>query len=243
MIATDVAARGLDIAAVRMVVHFHLPPTGEIYVHRCGRTARAAEDGLSVALITPGETNRYMSLCRALQREELLDEFPVELRVLKSCSKRMNIAMKLERVHHEKSRDKKNRSWMVRQAEEAGILLDDEDLFAKKKGKSRKRVRDEDTDEDDNDEHSREYHKLKSTLKTLLAEPLIGPGVSRKFPTKSMSNDGVLRQRLEAASRLIKVKNSRKEEAHGTGGDDARTQQLIFGGGTLPSDALKVMTG
>ena len=50
LIATDVAARGLDIPNVEHVVHYQVPRTSESYIHRSGRTARATKQGLSLLL-------------------------------------------------------------------------------------------------------------------------------------------------------------------------------------------------
>jgi ATP-dependent RNA helicase DDX5/DBP2 len=52
MVATDVAARGLDVKGVRFVVNFDMPGTAEDYVHRIGRTGRAGEKGVSVSFFT-----------------------------------------------------------------------------------------------------------------------------------------------------------------------------------------------
>ncbi|MBT4936975.1 DEAD/DEAH box helicase, partial [Candidatus Peregrinibacteria bacterium] len=61
LIATDVAARGLDIQGVTHVFNFHIPFEADSYVHRIGRTGRAGEKGSAITLVTPREF-------RALQR-------------------------------------------------------------------------------------------------------------------------------------------------------------------------------
>nr|WP_315175243.1 DEAD/DEAH box helicase [uncultured Flavobacterium sp.] len=55
LIATDLAARGIDIAAISYVVNYHLPDTYEAYVHRSGRTARAGAKGLSLTVLQAEE--------------------------------------------------------------------------------------------------------------------------------------------------------------------------------------------
>lgn len=55
LIATDVAARGLDIQQLELVVNFDLPDDAETYVHRVGRTGRAGKKGTAIALCTPEE--------------------------------------------------------------------------------------------------------------------------------------------------------------------------------------------
>ncbi|MGI9254217.1 MAG: helicase-related protein, partial [Thermomicrobiales bacterium] len=56
LIATDVAARGLDIPDVSHVVNYDIPDSAEAYVHRIGRTGRAGRSGTAITLITPRET-------------------------------------------------------------------------------------------------------------------------------------------------------------------------------------------
>ena len=55
MVATDLAARGIDVKEVSYVVNYHLPDTFEAYVHRSGRTARAGAKGLSLSIIQQEE--------------------------------------------------------------------------------------------------------------------------------------------------------------------------------------------
>ncbi|MBN8717635.1 MAG: ATP-dependent RNA helicase DbpA [Stenotrophomonas sp.] len=58
LVASDVAARGLDIDDIGAVVNFELPTDADTYLHRIGRTGRAGRDGLALSLVAPNERNR-----------------------------------------------------------------------------------------------------------------------------------------------------------------------------------------
>jgi ATP-dependent RNA helicase DeaD len=58
LVATDVAARGIDIKDVGLVVNYELPENPEIYVHRIGRTGRAGKEGTAISLVTESEKRR-----------------------------------------------------------------------------------------------------------------------------------------------------------------------------------------
>lgn len=60
LIATDVAARGIDVEGLSYVVHYQLPEQTEYYTHRSGRTARAGRKGMSIAIIDPRERRRIV---------------------------------------------------------------------------------------------------------------------------------------------------------------------------------------
>ena len=67
LLASDVAARGIDFRDVTDIIHFHVPATAQLYVHRCGRTARTRlKDGRSLLLVSPEESRRYLSICKSL---------------------------------------------------------------------------------------------------------------------------------------------------------------------------------
>ncbi|WP_430009354.1 ATP-dependent RNA helicase DbpA [Methylophaga lonarensis] len=68
LVATDVAARGLDIKALEMVINYELPRDPEIYVHRIGRTGRAGETGIAMSIVTPAETPRIMAIENTLKQ-------------------------------------------------------------------------------------------------------------------------------------------------------------------------------
>lgn len=56
LIATDVAARGLDIPSVDLVVHYDLPQDSESFLHRSGRTGRAGNKGRAIVMYSPAES-------------------------------------------------------------------------------------------------------------------------------------------------------------------------------------------
>ena len=67
MVATDVAARGLDIPHIEHVINYDLPQTPEDYIHRIGRTARAGSSGSAMSFVSPSEGNMWKEITRMLQ--------------------------------------------------------------------------------------------------------------------------------------------------------------------------------
>lgn len=66
LIATDVAARGLDVKDIDAVFNYELPPQAEVYIHRIGRTGRAGKTGIAVSLIEDREMWRLEEIEKAL---------------------------------------------------------------------------------------------------------------------------------------------------------------------------------
>ena len=66
MVATDIAARGLDIPHIQHVINYDLPQCPEDYIHRIGRTARAGATGFAVCLISPHERRQWLAIDRLL---------------------------------------------------------------------------------------------------------------------------------------------------------------------------------
>lgn len=66
LVATDIAARGLDVKGVNLVINYGVPRSGDDYVHRIGRTGRAGEKGLAIALVSPPDWNTFSSIERYL---------------------------------------------------------------------------------------------------------------------------------------------------------------------------------
>ncbi|GAB4433852.1 MAG: DEAD/DEAH box helicase [bacterium] len=62
MVATDVAARGIDVSGVSHVINYSIPQNPESYVHRIGRTGRAGKEGIAITLVTPREYKRIQEI-------------------------------------------------------------------------------------------------------------------------------------------------------------------------------------
>ena len=76
LVATDIAARGIDIPQLPQVVNFELPNVSEDYVHRIGRTGRAGEVGKAVSLVCADETKELFGIERLIQK--VLPRFELE---------------------------------------------------------------------------------------------------------------------------------------------------------------------
>ncbi|HEY80932.1 MAG TPA: DEAD/DEAH box helicase [Anaerolineae bacterium] len=78
LVATDVAARGLDIDDISHVFNYDLPQDPEVYVHRVGRTARAGKKGVAITLVAPKETYRLRQIQRFTRQEIAQAPIPSE---------------------------------------------------------------------------------------------------------------------------------------------------------------------
>ena len=129
LIATDVAARGLDIKGVELVVHYQVPRQADAYVHRCGRTGRANQSGVSVALVTPKERSRYLAMLAAMGRERgfRLPPFPVAEETVREATKRVQLAKRIDAIVHKNEKKRADKAWKKRTAEAMDLGLDDSD--------------------------------------------------------------------------------------------------------------------
>ena len=75
LVASDVAARGLDIKDVGLVVNYDIPKTSKDYVHRIGRTARAGSNGQVISLLAPQDHDNFRKVLE--DRSILVQEMPL----------------------------------------------------------------------------------------------------------------------------------------------------------------------
>lgn len=69
LIATDVAARGIDVSGITHVINYELPDDTEVYTHRSGRTGRAGKSGISISIVTPKEIYRLRQIERLVKTQ------------------------------------------------------------------------------------------------------------------------------------------------------------------------------
>uniref|UniRef100_A0A182Q194 ATP-dependent RNA helicase n=1 Tax=Anopheles farauti TaxID=69004 RepID=A0A182Q194_9DIPT len=193
LIATDVAARGLDIPNVDHVLHYQVPKTTENYVHRSGRTARASKEGLTVLLIGPAEVKDYVKLNHDLGRTEDLPLYPTSERVMRQVKERVQLARQIERLDLQQRRQGADRSW--------------EDKLAK-----------EFESESDVDSEQEEYRRLEETkrkrqflakrteLSQMLAKPIMLGQLEMNYPSLNvaLANPGVSGEKNQSAISLVR---------------------------------------
>lgn len=96
LVATDVAARGLDIDNITHVVNFDVPSDSESYVHRIGRTGRAGNTGVALTFITPREFRQLKLIERSIKTKILRGTLPTDASVLER--QREQIVSKMQTI-------------------------------------------------------------------------------------------------------------------------------------------------
>jgi ATP-dependent RNA helicase DeaD len=81
LVATDVAARGLDIDDVDVIINYDVPQNHDDYVHRIGRTARAGKTGLAIMLVSRDETSRFINIQKANNVKIIERELPTHAEI------------------------------------------------------------------------------------------------------------------------------------------------------------------
>lgn len=197
LLATDVAARGIDVEGVDHVVHFQLPRTADAYIHRSGRTARAGQHGISVALVEPNEQRVLLGIWRALQRTDALAALPIEYTLLDAIRERLALAKQIDQLQHKHDKASHEDAWVRKLADEADLDLDsgsDSDVHGDRPSAKRSKG-------------DARLAALRAQLRALLARPITPRGVSQKYLTSSTRPELIARL-LEGDREVLGIKRS-----------------------------------
>lgn len=161
LVASDVAARGLDMTDVDHVIHFQVPRTVETYVHRSGRTARASKKGVSVLLVEPKEGINYRKLSSALNQGSHFELLPIKEDLLKKLQPRVDLARSVDVLEHSLSKVRVKSDWFRKAAQDMDIDIEDrDDLFEERHGT------------EEVDKKKKRLKMLKSQLVSSLKQPI-----------------------------------------------------------------------
>ena len=205
LIATDVAARGLDIPSVELVVHYHLPRTADMYVHRSGRTARANKTGLSILLCAPEEVQGMRRLVAKVHarktnindddsKKAIIKTVDLDRRVVARIKPRATLSKKITDSTLAKEKKNHHDNWLKTAADDLGVDYDSEEFNVQessKKGRGQGRMKAE--------RESRALTKsdlagLKAELKAML-DQRVNVGVSETYLSAGGINvDDLLQQ-------------------------------------------------
>ncbi|KAH7920183.1 ATP-dependent RNA helicase [Leucogyrophana mollusca] len=221
LLATDIAARGLDIPAVDHVIHYQIPRSADVFVHRNGRTARAMRKGFSLLMCAPDERRVVKALLASLGRQDVdIPEISVELTLLDKLKARILLARQIDTAQHKIKKQNHERNWIKEAAEAMEIELDSDILSGSEdEGQPSKFKR---------KKSNVKTASLKAELNKLLSQPLLARGISTRYITsgsRPIAHDMVVGdhheimlglRKTEAGSDLVvakKVTKSKKEQA------------------------------
>lgn len=179
LITTDVMSRGVDIPQVDHVLHYSIPTSAEIFVHRSGRTARAFSTGLSVHIVDPEDRRHYTSIMHTLGRsEEDVPDFPIDMSLYNACKRRVKLATELDKLTHEEQKKQADAQWLKARAADLDTdipddLLSDDEIASGGKNEARFKQK-----AAENMRKKAKYGQLKTQLRELLAQPI---GVHEKL--------------------------------------------------------------
>lgn len=199
LLATDVAARGIDVEGIDHVVHFQVPRTADAYVHRSGRTARAGHHGISVVLVEPNEQRMLQAIWKALQRTDALATLPIEYTLLDAIRTRLALAKEIDQLQHRHDKASHEDAWIRKLANEADLELESDSDAEEQRDRAHAKRPPSKSDA--------RLAALRAELRAQLARPITPRGVSQKYLTSGVRPD-VVQRLLQGDKEVLGIKRS-----------------------------------
>ncbi|KKK22896.1 hypothetical protein P175DRAFT_0520020 [Aspergillus ochraceoroseus IBT 24754] len=188
LVATDVAARGLDIKGIDFVIHYHAPRTADTYVHRSGRTARAGASGKSVIICAPEEMVGVVRLAAKVHAHMAngkrlpLESLELDRRVVSRVKPRVTLAARITDSGIAKEKISAEDNWLRNAAEDLGVDYDSEEFDeAQGRGRGRGKGRQE-RERQASSVSKSELAGMRAELKQLISQR-VNIGVSERYLT------------------------------------------------------------
>jgi len=193
LVATDVAARGLDIPRVELVIHYHLPRAADTYVHRSGRTARAEASGASILICAPEEVagvRRLVAKVHARASDApktkktafFIRTLDIDRRIVSRLKPRATISKRLADTVIAKEKKHSEDDMLRRAAEDLGVDYDSSEFEKEAKGKRGRGSGRKKKEKEASEMTKAEMQALRAELKSLLSQR-INTGVSARYLT------------------------------------------------------------
>ena len=193
LVATDVAARGLDIPQVELVIHYHLPRAADTYVHRSGRTARAEASGASILICAPEEVagvRRLVAKVHARASDApkskktafFIRTLDIDRRIVSRLKPRATISKRLADTVIAKEKKHSEDDVLRRAAEDLGVDYDSSEFEKEAKGKRGRGSGRKKKEKEASEMTKGEMQALRAELKSLLSQR-INTGVSARYLT------------------------------------------------------------
>ena len=191
LMATDVAARGLDIPSVQLILHYHVPRAADIYVHRSGRTARAEKTGSSILLCAPEEVQGVRRLVAKVHARNVasdtktskkffLGSIELDRRIISRLKSRVTIAKKISDASLAKEKKGHEDNWLKTAADDLGVEYDSDEFAANEGSKKGRGTGRKKADRKARSLTKAEIGSLRAELKEMLSKR-VNIGVSERY--------------------------------------------------------------
>ncbi|KAF2269669.1 DEAD-domain-containing protein, partial [Lojkania enalia] len=204
LVATDVAARGLDIPGVELIVHYHLPRTADTYVHRSGRTARGEASGSSVLICAPEEVAgvrrlivkvhaRSEQASKSKKTAHFIRTLDIDRRIVSRLKPRVTLSKQLADAVTAKEKKHSEDDWLRAAAEDLGVEYDSETFEKEAPGRRGRGSGRKKKEKEARAMTKAEMQAVRAELKALLRQR-VNTGVSEKYLTSGgIDVDSLLR--------------------------------------------------